>query len=181
MKKIIAIIIVAGILFACNSGTEKTTEEKPTEGSATTETKNEIVLPFKAEYSSSFTQDVSDKDLKTVLDSYVYWRDGDMDKLASLMADSAMVEMADGNKKIWANADLKKMWTMHRDSMSKVDITMQAWTKLKSDKGHDFVATWYKETDTYKTGKVDSAYYQDINQIKDGKIVHYATFKKPAR
>ena len=41
--------------------------------------------------------------------------------------------------------------------------------------------TWYKEIDTYKTGKVDSAYYHDINGIKDGKINYYDQYKRPAK
>jgi len=181
MKKTIAIIISAGFLFACNNAAENKTEEKPAAASEATNAKPAIELPFKAEYSSNFTQDVSDQDLKTALDSYVFWRDGDLDKLAAIMGDTAEVEMADGSSKKWVNVELKKMWKMHRDSMSKVDIMMEAWTKLKSDKGDNIIATWYKETDTYKTGKVDSAYYHDINILKDGKIVYYSTFKKPAK
>jgi hypothetical protein len=49
------------------------------------------------------------------------------------------------------------------------------------DKKEGYVVAWYKETDTYKNGKVDSAYYHDINQVKDGKIVWYAQYKRPAK
>jgi hypothetical protein len=41
------------------------------------------------------------------------------------------------------------------------------------------VATWYIERDKYKNGKVDSAYYHDINVLKNGKIVVYSAYRKP--
>ena len=48
---------------------------------------------------------------------------------------------------------------------------MDVWLPVHSnDKNEDAVLVWYKEIDTYKSGKVDSAYYNDINGIKDGKI-----------
>jgi len=44
------------------------------------------------------------------------------------------------------------------------------------------VNVWYKEVDTYKTGKVDSVEFEDDNLLKNGKIVstfsHSKKFKK---
>ena len=75
-----------------------------------------------------------------------------------------------------------KFWTTSRDSMSSVKIDMSAWNKMYStDKKTAFVVTWYDETDTYKSGKVDSASYQDINMMKDGKIVYYSQYKRPKK
>jgi hypothetical protein len=39
------------------------------------------------------------------------------------------------------------------------------------DSNQEWVNDWYKEVDTYKTGKIDSAFYEDDNRLKDGKIV----------
>jgi hypothetical protein len=39
------------------------------------------------------------------------------------------------------------------------------------DSNQEWVNVWYKEVDTYKTGKIDSAFYEDDNRLKDGKIV----------
>jgi hypothetical protein len=59
---------------------------------------------------------------------------------------------------------------------------MTAWNKMYStDKNEGFVVTWYDETDTYKNGKVDSASYQDINMMKDGKIIYYSQYKRPKK
>ena len=38
-----------------------------------------------------------------------------------------------------------------------------------------------KENDTYKTRKVDSASYHDINLMKNGKIVWFSQYKRPMK
>ena len=74
------------------------------------------------------------------------------------------------------------MFTTYRDSLSSVTIDMQGWQKMyATDKKDGYIVTWYDETDTYKTGKVDSASYHDINQVKDGKIVWYSQYKRPKK
>ena len=74
------------------------------------------------------------------------------------------------------------MFTTYRDSLSSVTIDMQDWQKMyATDKKNGYIVTWYDETDTYKTGKVDSASYHDINQVKDGKIVWYAQYRRPKK
>lgn len=60
-----------------------------------------------------------------------------------------------------------------RDSLSKVDLKIDGWLPLHfNDKYDDWVSVWYTEIDSYKTGKVDSAYYQDDDLLKNGKIVY---------
>lgn len=154
---------------------------------ATTETKSAVEqpavdMPYKASYSSTFTTDISDADLKMVLMSYKDWADGNMTNLSQAMGDSIWVDFNDGSHFNGTNAELMKRWSTYRDSLSSVEIDMGAWQKMyEPDKKEAFVVTWYKETDTYKTGKVDSAYYHDINLIKNGKIVWYSQYKRPAK
>jgi hypothetical protein len=53
---------------------------------------------------------------------------------------------------------------------------MYAWTANHSvDRNEDWVNVWYEESDTYKTGLVDSAAFEDDNQLKNGKIVYVAS------
>jgi hypothetical protein len=47
-----------------------------------------------------------------------------------------------------------------------------------TDKKDTYIVTWYKEYDVFSSGRVDSASYHDINQLKDGKIVWYSQFKR---
>jgi len=42
----------------------------------------------------------------------------------------------------------------------------------------DYVNVWYKEIDTYKTGRVDSANFSDVNQIKNGKLTWLSQYKQ---
>lgn len=176
MRKILFCLSLAALLVSCK---EKANEQ--TTGTAS-EAKATVDLPYKASYSSRFTQDISDADLKMVLMSYKDWEDGNFSGLSAVMGDTVTVEMNNGDHLVKSNADLMSLWKTYRDSLSSVTIEMQGWHKMyEPDKKDAYVVAWYKETDTYKTGKVDSAYYHDINQIKNGKITWYSQYKRPAK
>lgn len=180
MKKIILCFSCVTLLLSCNNDKdkEKTAEKTST---ATTE-KPAMDLPYTASYSSSWSQDISDADLKTVLMSYKNWADGNIKALSGDMGDTVVVDMNNGDHLTKTNADLMKMWSTLRDSLSSVKIDMAGWNKMYStDKKGSFIVTWYDETDTYKDGKVDSASYHDINEMKNGKIVWYAQYKRPKK
>ncbi|MES1223030.1 MAG: hypothetical protein ABUT20_46485, partial [Bacteroidota bacterium] len=135
-----------------------------------------------ASYSSSWSQDVSDADLKTVLQTYKDWADGNITGLSKGMGDTVVVDMSSGDHLVKSNADLMKMWTTSRDSMSSIKINMAGWAKMYStDKKDSFIVTWYDEYDTYKSGKVDSASFHDINGVRGGKITWYAQYKRPKK
>jgi len=181
MNKFLLCLCLAAFSFSCNNDkdNEKTAATSTNASNTPTQPTD---LPFKASYSSSFSTDVSDADLKTVLMSYKDWSDGNIDGLKMAMGDSVEVEMSSGDHFHVSNADLMKRWTTYRDSLSSVKIEMAAWQKMYStDKKQAFVVTWYDETDTYKNGKVDSAAYHDINLLKDGKIVLYSQYKRPKK
>jgi len=167
--------------LSCNNDKDK----EKTADSATTDastTKATVDLPYKASYSSSFSTDVPDADLKMVLMTYKDWSDANLSGLSKAMGDSVTVEMGSGDRFKGTNADLMKRWSIYRDSLSSVKIDMVAWQKMYStDKKEAFIVTWYDETDTYKNGKVDSAAYHDINLLKDGKIVFYSQYKRPKK
>lgn len=146
---------------------------------AKTATTSSIQLPYTASYTTDFTNNVSDSDLLVALNSYKYWESGDMNSLRSTMGDSMSVNAADGFKFSGLTDSLMKAWMTMRDSLSSVKITMDVWLKNHSVKdGRDYINVWYKEIDTYKTGKVDSANYEDDNGVKDGKIVWYSSHKQ---
>ena len=170
MKKYILGILVLSVLFiACNN------KEDKTEG-----TKSSLKLPYEAGYTTDFTTNVSDSDLLTVLNSYKYWETGDMQGLRSTMADTISVQGADGFRFKGATDSLMKIWTAYRkDSLSSVAITMEVWLKNHANKDTtDYVNVWYKEIDTYKSGKVDSASYEDDNAIKNGKIIWFSSHRQ---
>lgn len=182
MKKLILSLSFAAFLWSCNNDKDK----PATTGTTTTTTdnvaKSTVDLPYTASYSSSWSTDVSDADLKTVLMTYKNWADGNISGLSGAMADTTVIDMSSGDHLTKSNADLMKMWGTYRDSLSSVKIDMQGWQKMYStDKKDSYIVTWYDETDTYKTGKVDSASYHDINQLKNGKITWYSQYKRPKK
>lgn len=178
MKRILLLFGIAGFIASCNN-------DNKTEATGTgsdTANKTPVDLPYKASYSSNFTTDVSDADLKMILTTYKDWADGNMTNLESSMGDSVEVDFNTGDHFKGTKADLLKIWKTFRDSLSSVDIDMQGWQKMyEPTKKEAYVVTWYKETDTYKMGKIDSAYYHDINKVKDGKITWYSQYKRPAK
>ena len=179
MKKLSFLICVATFLASCN-GVKDT--ESATNADSTSRDSAPADLPYTASYTSSWSDEVSDADLKMVLTTYKDWSAGNMKGLESAMGDTVEYDMNSGKSSKLTNTELLKMWTTSRDSLKSVEIDMQAWNKMYStDKKDSYVVTWYKEIDTYKDGRVDSASYHDINQIKNGKIVWYSQFKRPLK
>ena len=168
MKKyILSILVLTVLIVACNNKEETKT------------TASTIKLPYEAGYTTDFTNNVSDSSLLLVLNSYKYWETGDLKALRTTMGDSVSVNGADGFKFHGLSDSLMKTWTVSRDSLSSVVIKMDVWLKSHAVKdSSDFINVWYKEIDTYKTGKVDSAYYEDDNGLKNGKIVWFSSHKQ---
>ncbi|MEO6812844.1 MAG: hypothetical protein ABI172_02870 [Ginsengibacter sp.] len=138
-----------------------------------------IQLPYEAMFTTEFNNNVSDSDLLLVLNSYKYWENGDVKGLRSTMGDSMDVNGADGFKFKGLTDSLMKYWQASRDSLSSVKISMDVWLKNHALKdSSNFINVWYKEIDTYKSGKIDSANYEDDNAVKDGKIVWYSSHKQ---
>lgn len=180
MRKVVFSFGAAILLLSCNNDKTSTEGSTTSKDSATAETPSD--LPYKASYSSNWSDDVSDADLKMVLTTYRDWADNNMAALSNSLADTVEVDFATGEHFKNSKAELIKMWTTYRDSLSAVTIDMQGWHRMHStDKKDGFIVTWYLETDKFKNGKVDSAYYHDINQVKDGKITWYSQYKRPKK
>jgi hypothetical protein len=168
-RNILSFLALVTVLIACNTKEETT---------AKTSSSN-LNLPYKAMYTTEFNNNVSDSDLLVVLNSYKYWENGDMNALRSTMGDSMYVNGADGFKFAGLTDSLMKVWANHRDSLSSVVISMEVWLKNHSIKDSaNFVNVWYKEIDTYKSGKVDSANYEDDNGVKNGKVTWFSSHRQ---
>ncbi len=181
MKKILLCFLCGTFLLSCNN--DKTEPGATATPAADSTVKSSTVdLPYTASYSSTFTTDVSDADLKMLMVSYKDWADGNMANVAKAYSDTLVWDRPTGDHLKLPNADIMKIWTTYRDSLSSIVIDMQAWQKMYSvDKKMGWVATWYKETDTYKSGKADSGYYHDLNLLKDGKISYLEQYKRAAK
>jgi hypothetical protein len=164
MKKLLVIFIVPLYFAACTSSSSDTTASTNKDSAA-------VSLPYTAVYSSNFVPG-KPADVATVLNSYKAWQDNDMAAMKATYGDSVMMIFSSGFVFNSTLDSLVKEVKKYRDSLSNVNLTFYAWTSNHSvDKNEDWVNVWYKEIDTYKTGKVDSLFYQDDNRLKDGKIV----------
>ncbi|MFL5811155.1 MAG: hypothetical protein ACJ749_16655, partial [Flavisolibacter sp.] len=149
MKKfLLSSLVLAVVIVGCdNKNDSKTTAAA---GSS-------IKLPYDARYATEFTNNVPDSSLLTVLNSYKAWENGDMTGLRSTLNDSTYFYGSGGLKFEGLTDSAMKIFTKYRDSLSTVKITMDVWLKNHSVKdSFDYINVWYKEIDTYKTGKVDS-------------------------
>lgn len=165
MKKLLYLVIPVAIgisvLSSCKSGANSTSKN------------DSIAMPYKATYSSSWVMSDSVKYVQAVLQSLKDWEDNKVSNGPAYFADTVSFNLWNGAKYNLKRDSLLKVFQKFRDSLSSVKIEVAAWDNLHStDKNQDWVGTWYKETDTYKIGKVDSAFYHDENLIKNGKIVY---------
>jgi hypothetical protein len=174
MKKLSAIFLIPLFLIACKgSNTDTTAAAKDSATAAPS-----VPLPYTAVYSSTFVPG-KPADVLTVLNNYKAWQDNDMAALRATIGDSVMMIFSNGMGFNSTGDSAIKEAKKYRDSLSKVDLTIYAWTSNHSvDKNEEWVNVWYKEVDTYKTGKVDSANYEDDNRLKDGKIVWTSTHQQ---
>lgn len=178
MKKVFIILTSFVTFLACNNAKVESTATGPSDSTAT----SAVDLPYTAAYSSNFSTDVSDADLKMVLMTYKDWENGNVNGVASALGDTVAVDFSNGDHIRMSRAEVAKIFSNFRDSLSSVKIDMQAWQKMyATNKKEGYIVTWYDETDTFKDGRVDSASYHDINQVKDGKIVWYAQYKRPKK
>lgn len=166
-------------MLSCNSNTEK---KEAAEATAPAAEKKAVDLPYQALYTADWTQDVSDADLKMVLQSYKDWEDNNKAGLRSAFGDSVAVDMSDGTHFNGKADDIVKTFFTYRDSLTSSKLKMQSWAKLYSPSKKDaYVVTWYDQYDTFKSGKIDSSTYHDINQVKNGKITWYAQYRRPLK
>lgn len=171
MKQFIYLFAAVLSFTACKD------ESKP---AATAETKSDAVaMPYTASYSSSFTISDNQKNAQSVLQSYKDWEDNKLNNAPAYFADTVTMNFWDGSKYTMGRDSMVKTFQKYRDSLSSSKIVVDAVVNLHStDKNADWVCVWYKQTDTYKTGKVDSAYYQDDNNLVNGKIVLVSSKKQ---
>ncbi len=172
-KNVILLLSLSLAILSCDSKDDAKTD------AVDSGSQSSVQLPYEASYATDFTRDVPDSELLVVLNSYKAWEDGDMDALRATMGDSMYVRGASGYRFAGLTDSLMKEWKLSRDSLSSVKITMNVWTKNHSVKDSaNYVNVWYKEIDTYKTGRVDSANYEDDNGLKDGKVIWFSSHKQ---
>lgn len=163
------VIIGAALLASCKSGTQN----------ATAASTDSVSMPYMASYSSSFTISNNAKYEQAVLQSYKDWEDNKLTNAPAYFADTIAIDFSDGTRFKLRRDSAVHLFQKYRDSLSSSKIEMVSILNLHStDRNEDWVTVWYKQTDTYKTGKVDSAFYNDVNHIKNGKIDYVTSLRQ---
>jgi len=176
MKNLIFILFVSVAYSACTGTT--TASKESGASTATSSGASSVSFPYNPQFSSKFSIG-KDSNSLTVLNSYKAWEAGDMTALGNTFGDSVYLNFSDGSEYALTHDSAIAMAKKFRDSLSSVKIDIAAWMPVHADdKNEDAVLAWYKETDTYKNGKVDSVYFHDINGIKDGKINFIETYSR---
>lgn len=171
MKKTLYLFAAMALLASCKN------ETKTADAGAKTDS---VVMPLKASYSSSFTISDNAKNEQLVLQSYKDWEDNNLKNAPAYLADTVTMDFSSGKHLTATRDGIVKDWQNFRDSLTSVKVDVLAVTNLHStDKNADWVGVWYKETDTYKTGKVDSAIYQDDNMMVKGKMAYISSKRRP--
>jgi ketosteroid isomerase-like protein len=167
------------VYSACTGTT--TASKQSNDSTASTSGNSSISFPYTANFSSKISIG-KDSNSLVALNSYKAWEAGDMTALGNTLADSVEINFPDGSKFEGTRDSAVAMAKKFRDSLSSVKIDMDVWTPVHADdKNEDAVLAWYKETDTYKNGKVDSVYFHDINGIKNGKITFIESYARKAK
>lgn len=162
MKKILYLFAAAAMIASCKNAAS--TYEGKTDTAA---------MPYKASYSSDIALSDSTKNIRAVLQSLKDWEDNKLANAPAYFGDTIVMDFWNGKTYKMKRDSMVKSFQKYRDSLasSKIDVAVHLNLHLK-DKNEDWVCVWYKQIDTYKNGKVDSAEYQDDNLLKKGKIVY---------
>ncbi|MEO6328703.1 MAG: hypothetical protein ABIO55_07220, partial [Ginsengibacter sp.] len=78
MKKFLLCFSLGAFLLACNNNADKTTTGDAGSPVTADTAKTAVDLPYTASYSSTWSNDVSDADLKMVLTTYKDWTEGNI-------------------------------------------------------------------------------------------------------
>ena len=126
-------------------------------------------LPYKADYSSSFTAGNAAYAAK-VLDM---WKDYDDNQFSrhDYFADTVTVYLSDGSVTKGKAANLEGV-TKYRGGMTSAKSTIHAWVPLHStDTKDDLVCIWGTEVDTWPDGKTETKGLHEVWWFnKDGKV-----------
>ena len=165
MKKLFIIVSVAAY-FSCNTN-QKTIATDPDPHIDTL-----VGLPYAAQYSSNFTIG-SQASVLTVLKGYKAWETGDINAFKSTLGDSMTAVFDDGTTISGSRDSITSFLQKAREGISSIRINPDGWVSLHSvDKNEDWVAVWLRENVVLKSGKKDSAYYEEDWRLdKNGKIV----------
>jgi len=164
MRKMFLVIIIAGLLAACNN------DSKVAGASESKEAKPAMALAYTPRYSSSFEMGKPEYATMIVQGSWKDWEMNTMDNMKSWIADTIVAHHSD-NAMIKGADSLVARWKRGRAEYTSVIDTINAVMPVYStDKKENWVLVWATEINTDKQGKIDTVELMETWRInKDGK------------
>src|SRR6185295_12433728 len=167
------------ILVSCNSNQPTQTESaKPASDSVAVQNINS---PYEIQYSSKFVMG-NPKYAEGVLTLWKDFDNGNLSAHKDFFADSVEVILGTGAHMHSTRDSVIAAIQKYRNSLTAAVDRVDAVMAVKStDKNEDWVLIWGMETDTYKSGKIDSVDLQETWRInKDGKADFFMQYARPA-
>lgn len=169
MRHVFPVLLIAAILFACNSSDNKTAtdETKMADTKVAAMSTNELAYPVKdwAEW-----QPGSMENLKMALQALKDFENGNVDACMSAFADSIELRFPDLDGK-FSKDTVTKMFKAERGSLKAMKIDMDDYESVKSKDGkQEYVSAWYKQKWQDQKGNWDSVVCMDDLKIVNGKI-----------
>lgn len=201
MKKLFVAVLT--LLLLANSSTAQQTKVKKEPGKLKTKTETpegkeskvkveddkmiikkegvgaDLVFPYTAEYSSQFVPGTPSH-ARPVLELWKAWEANDLDRQAASLADTVLVDLADG-RTIQGKDSVLAALKRERGALSATKATIEAWLPFRSlDRGDSWVALWAREEAADASGKVSVIRFHEMWRInKDGRIDYMRQYSAP--
>lgn len=168
--------MVAMPLLAQKKGKKKNTDTQPTMTDTTTMQgggggmAEAGTFPYTAEYSSKFTMG-NQEHARMVLSMWKDYDNNTIDRSASMLADTIMIQAADGQV-IRGKDSVMMAFKQMRNQYTNVKSTVEAWIPMHStDRNEDWVLIWGTEEDTNASGTKTTNVIHELWRVnRDGKI-----------
>jgi hypothetical protein len=167
MKQAFPFLLVAAVLFACNSTDTKTSDSKMGETKVAAMSTNDLAYPVK---DWGDWQPGSVENLKTALQALKDFESGNVDACISAFADSIKLSF-DEMEGTFTKDSLLKMFSEDRKNLKAIKIDMDDYETVKSKDGkQEYVSMWYKQKWQDQKGNWDSVICMDDMKFVNGKI-----------
>jgi hypothetical protein len=172
MKKI-TLLLLCSIAFACNN--ESTNSAGNSNNADTSATA--VNYPYTIDH-PDYWNIGSSANTMALLSSLKAWEQGNIDESVKYFGDTVLLEF-DGPEMKLSKDSLRSLFSSDRANTKSLKVDMKDWESVISkDKKEEWVTIWYTRHEETNDGKVDSAAIINDAQVKDGKIIRLAEYKR---
>lgn len=169
MKKIFLPLLSSALLVACSSNEPASVKGAADSTATTTVSTEPLNLPFTVARTPDWERG-NPAHVAVAMNTLKAYVVNDMTAVGQYLADS--VEFYADNVAFKGTRDgLVQFFSKHRAGFDSIDVRMHDYESVKSkNRGEEWVALWYTETNKAKGGAIDSAMVMDDIKIVNGKV-----------